>query len=109
MDKTVNLFNSFYETSMSVSAGDYDVVFAFFNDYTPNVTVARSFTENLFRISSITKINVMELLDNFRGGDSMKVSLTMAYYLNSLGNKTVMYGISNTMPANQLVQRNVVL
>ena len=109
MDNTVKVFDEFYNVRMSISASEYEIVYSFFREYTANATVARSFSETLFRISNITGVSAIELLENFKGADSMKITLTMAYYLNSLGNKTVMYGISNMLPPNQLVQRNVVL
>jgi hypothetical protein len=109
MDKTVRVFDEFYDIDMSVSANEYEVVASFFREYCSNVKTASSFTETLFRVSALSGVPIMELLDSFRGEDSMKITLTMAYYLNSLGNKTVMYGISNMLPPNQLAQRNVVL
>lgn len=108
LDYTVRVFDQFYNTDLSVNGNDYEIVYSFFKGFSSDITVAKSFTETLFRISNITKINVLELLDSFESSDSMKVSLTMAYYLNSLGNKTVMYGVSNTISPNQVIQRNIV-
>mgnify|MGYP003654065885 CR=1 FL=1 len=108
LDYTVRVFDQFYNTDLSVNGNDYEIVYSFFKGFSSDTTVAKSFTETLFRISNITKINVLELLDSFESSDSMKVSLTMAYYLNSLGNKTVMYGVSNTISPNQVIQRNIV-
>ena len=109
MDNTVRVFDEFYDVDLSVSANDYEVVYAFFRENTSNVSAARNYAETLFRVSAVTGVNVMELLDSFRGADSMKITLTMAYYLNSIGNKNVMYGASNLLPPNAIAQRNVIL
>lgn len=107
-DQTIQIFNDFYNVKLSVSGNEYEIVYSFFNGYTTNTTVAKSYTETLFRISNETGIDVLTLLESFQAGDSMKITLTMAYYLNSLSDKTVLYGISNIIPANQVVQRNII-
>lgn len=108
MDQTVRIFNEFYNLRLVVSANEYEIVLSFFNDYTTSDSIARNFTETLFRIANQTGIDVLELLDSFQATDSMKITLTMAYYLNSFSDKTVMYGVNNLVVANQPVERNIV-
>lgn len=107
-DQTVRIFNEFYNLKLRVSANEYEIVRSFFRGYTDSIDVANSFTETLFRISNETDIDVLTLLDTFQAEDSMKVSLTMAYYLNSFSDKTVLYGISNLLSPSVQVQRNIV-
>ena len=107
-DQTVRIFNEFYNLELRVSANEYEIVQSFFRGYTDSVDVANNFTETLFRISNETGIEVLTLLDTFQSEDSMKVSLTMAYYLNSFSDKTVLYGVSNLLMPNARVQRNIV-
>jgi hypothetical protein len=107
-DYTVQIFDQFYNLNLVVDASEYEVVLSFFNGYTDDAKVAKSFTENLFRISNMTQIPVLELLQSFQGSDSMKVSLTMAYYLNSVSNKTTMFGVTNVSSPNNVVSRNIV-
>jgi hypothetical protein len=107
-DSTIRIFNEFYNVKLSVSANEYEIVNSFFRSYTSDEKVAVSYTEILFRISNETDIDVLTLLDSFQTTDSMKVTLTMAYYLNSLSDKTVLYGINNIILPNQVVQRNII-
>jgi hypothetical protein len=108
MDQTVRIFNKFYDLDLIVNSNEYDIVYSFFVGYTNSKDIAGNFTETLFRISNETGIDVLTLLDSFQAEDSMKVTLTMAYYLNSFSDKTVMFGINNIIPAAQPVERNIV-
>lgn len=107
-DSTIRIFNEFYNVKLTVSANEYEIVNSFFRNYTTNDKVATSYTETLFRISNETDIDVLTLLDSFQATDSMKITLTMAYYLNSLSDKKVLYGINNIISSNQIVQRNII-
>lgn len=109
-DITVRVFNEFYNLDLVVNAVEYDTVYAYFSNYTSTPDVARVLTETLFRISNITEQNVLELLQTFQQNpDSMNISLTMAYYLNTISpNKTVLYGVNNLLAPNEQVQRNIV-
>lgn len=109
-DLTVKIFNNFYDLDLVINASEYEVVLSYFKGTTNDESTAKSFTETLFRVSNITQISVLELLQTFQTNEpnKMKVMLTMAYYLNSISNKTVMYGASNTVTPNQIVARNIV-
>jgi len=107
-DTTVRIFDAFYDLDLQVGADQYEVVWSFFKAYTSNDVVAKSYTQTLFRVASETNINVLDLLQSFEGSDSMKITLTMAYYLNSVSNKTVMFGVNNLIIPNNAVQRNIV-
>lgn len=91
-----------------MSANEYDIVQSFFKNYTDSIDVANNFTETLFRISNETGIDVLTLLDTFQAEDTMKVTLTMAYYLNTFSDKTVLFGISNILTPNRSAQRNII-
>jgi len=107
-DQSVRIFNEFYNLKLVVSANEYEIVQSFFRGYTDSLAVADNFTETLFRISNQTGIEVLTLLDTFQAEDSMKVALTMAYYLNSFSDKTVLYGVSNPLTPNIQTQRNII-
>lgn len=109
LDRTVKVFNNFYNIDMTVSANEYDIVYSYFSEKTNSLTTAKTFTETLFRISAETKVNVLELLSEFQGLDKMKIALTLAYYLNTLSEtKTVLYGVNNILAPNEKVQRNII-
>jgi len=107
-DQTVRVFDEFYNLDITVNADTYIVVESFFSQYTNSPVVARSFAQNLFRIAQVTNQDVLTLLKDFEGLDSMNINLTMAYYLNSLGDRTFMYGISVIPTPVLSVARNVV-
>ena len=107
-DSTVKIFNQFYQLDLTVNSNEYDIVNSFFIEYTKNQATAKNFTETLFRISNFTQIPALKLLDEFRGIESMNIGVTMAYYLNSLSNRTVLFGVNNLIPPNQIAQRNIV-
>lgn len=109
VDYTVKIFNPFYNLNLVVNANEYEVVYSFFAGKFSSAAAAKSFTENLFMVANDTQISVMELLQSFEGQDSVKINLTMAYYLNSLGSKNVLYGVENVAAPNDLVLRNVIL
>ena len=108
LDATVRIFDQFYNLDLVVNADQYEIVRSFFTQYTSNEAVARSFSQTLFRIANETQINVLDLLQSFEGGDNMKITLTMAYYLNSISNKTVMFGVNTLVRPVESAQRNVV-
>jgi hypothetical protein len=107
-DLTVRIFDQFYDLDLVVNANQYEVVYSFFRNFTSNVATAKSFAQTLFRIANETQVNVLDLLQTFEGNDRLKVTLTMSYYLNSISNQTVLFGVNNVIVPNNLVQRNIV-
>ena len=109
-DRTARIYDQFYDTTVSVNANDFDVVFSYFISVSQNATIAGNFTSNLFRISQQSGINVLELLQQLKstGGDKLKMNQVMAYYLNSFKNNTALYGASVVPRPNQLAAINVV-
>ena len=108
MASTTEVFDEFYNLNLVIGSDQYDVVYSYFQENTDSAAAAKSFTQTLFLIANETQINVLDLLQTFKGGDKMKVSLTMAYYLNSTTNKTVLFGINQVPMPNNLIQRNII-
>lgn len=110
-DRTIEIYDSFYSIGLQVDAAQFDVVYSFFYDTSKNATTAGNFTVILFRIAQETGLNVLLLLDELRGvtTDKLKLTKTIAYYLNSLKSKTALYGIAKIPLPNLPVARNVVL
>jgi len=107
-DKTLTTFSTYNNTQLTVNAATYEVVLSFFKGLTTSDKTARAYSENLFKIAQATGIDVMTLLDTFEADDKLKVTLTMAYYLNSFSDKTVLYGASDIVAPNNTVARNIV-
>lgn len=109
VDKSLLVLNSFYDIDIKINANEYEIVYSFFQQRMNSDEIAKVFAENLFRISTISKKNTLDLLSTFEAQDKIKIVLTMAYYLNTLNsNKTVLYGVSNIVTPNEKVFRNVV-
>lgn len=108
LDYTVRVFDQFYNLDLVVNAEEYEIVLSFFRKYSSTEQIARSFTDAIFRVSNVTQISVMDLLDSFDAQDKVQVQLTMAYYLNSISDNTLLYGINQIRTPNQAVSRNIV-
>lgn len=107
-DYTVRIFDNFYNLDLVVNASEYEIVYSYFESYTSTPAVAKTFTQTLFKISNVTQVPVLELLKTFQTGSNPDLSRIMTYYLNSLSNKFVLYGINDVMAPNNLVARNII-
>ena len=108
LDKTVRVFDSFYNYEDSISADIYDIVNSYFKSVCATTNIANNFTTMLFRIVSITGQDAMTLFANIQGNTKLETTALMAYYLNSLKSKTTLYGVSVVPAPNETVQRNIV-
>jgi hypothetical protein len=109
LDNTVRVFDSFYNFEISIDANTYEIVRSYFYSVSDNADIADNFTAMLFRISSITDEEPLNLLGYLQGTSKLETTALMAYYLNSLKSKTTLYGVSATPTPNENVQRNVVV
>lgn len=108
-DRTILIFDNFYNTKLTINASEYDVVFSFFKSTSNNDTIAGNFTANLFRISQEADIPVLELLDQLRGlPNKLEMNKVICYFLNSFKSNTSLYGVGVVPRPNQLAARNVV-
>lgn len=108
VDQTVRVFDSFYKYDANVPADQYDIVLSYFKKEMNDTKVAENFTVSLFQVASDTGINVLTLLDSFRGFDGLNVSLNMAYYLNQIRSKATLLGVNNTVVPNFYAARLVI-
>lgn len=111
LDKTVTIFDSYYNFDMNVDANQYEIVRSYFKDVSKSDTVANNFSTMIFRIASITGENALDLLSYIQGQSKTKLEATaiMTYYLNSIKSKSALYGISTIPHPNDNVQRNVLI
>jgi hypothetical protein len=105
---TVNIVEKTYGNTISVPADRYELVLSFFSQYLTSETTAKAFAENLFLISQVSGIDVLELLDSFVDGDAISMTATMAFFMNSFSDKTIMYGVGAIIQPNHKVARNIV-
>lgn len=109
LDNTVRVFDQFYNFDLVVDANQYEIIYSYFYEVSASKSIAKNFTTMLFRIASITKENPMNLLGYITGSNKIETTGLMAYYLNSIKSKTVLYGISVEPTPNQTVQRNIIV
>lgn len=108
-DNTIKTFDQTYNDTLTINGSEYDIVYSYFRSISETTTIANNFTLYLFRISVVTGISVIELLENFKGKPNLEVNGIMAYYLNSMKSNTILYGIKQVPTPNQTVQRNIVI
>lgn len=111
LDRTVKIFDAFYNSDLNIPADQYDIVFSFFKGVCANKIIAENYTVILFFIAKNADISAMFLLENIKGTTKNKLEINkiMAYYLNSFKSKTSLYGVGQIPRPNQPVARNVVL
>lgn len=111
LDRTVKIFDAFYNTNLTIPADQYDIVFSFFQSVCSTKAIAENYTVILFFIAQDAGVNAMSLLENIKGNTRNKIEINkvMAYYLNSFKSKTSLYGVGQIPRPSQPVARNVVL
>jgi hypothetical protein len=109
LDDTVRIFDDFYTFNLVVNGSEYDLVYSYFKSINDNTTIAQNFSVYLFRISQVTKVPVLDLLQNLRGLNKLDINKVMTYYLNSFKSKCSLYGVAQIPLANQAVARNIVV
>ena len=118
-DRTVQIFDNFYNVELNVPADKWDVVYSMFlgaaategRQSESAKKTAAQFATVLFRIAQESGTDIMVFVDYMRGRTTTKlqVNAEMAFYLNLLRTKTALYGVSTTPAPNQSVQRNVIV
>jgi hypothetical protein len=110
LDRTVRIFDAFYQTDLRINASEYDIVNGYFTSVCATKNIADNFTTVLFRISTQTGVPVLQLLDELKGQpNSLSMNKQICYWLNSLKSKTSLYGVSVIPQPVVPVARNVVL
>ena len=110
LDRTVRIYDAFYQTNLQVNASEYDLVHGYFTRVCDTANIADNFTTVLFRISTQTGVNVQILLNELQGTNgSLAMNKQICYWLNSLKSKTSLYGVSVIPQPVIPVARNVVL
>ena len=110
IDRTIKIFDDFYNVNLSVPTNQYDVVHSYFISVCADKKIADNFTAFLFRIAQEADIDALELLQEIKGvNNTVELNQTMAYYMNSFKSKVSLYGVAVIPRPIQPVARNVVL
>lgn len=110
IDRTIKIFDDFYNINLTVPTNQYDVVRSYFIGVCADKKTAENFTAFLFRIAQEAGIDALELLQEIKGiNNTVELNQTMAYYMNSFKSKVSLYGVAVIPKPVQPVARNVVL
>jgi pyruvate/2-oxoacid:ferredoxin oxidoreductase alpha subunit len=107
IDQTVQIFDRFYEYSVSVPSQEYDAVYSYMRSVFGTADAAGNFTVTLFRISEQSSIPVMTLLSQLEGLNQPELTLTLAYYLNGTRSASTLLGLNQPVTPNYYVAHNI--
>jgi hypothetical protein len=106
-DLTVRIFDGFYSYEQFVSAEEYDVVYSYLKSVFTTDAAAGNFAVALFRIADETRTPVLTILQTLEGQDSLTLTQTLCYYLNSMRSGSTLLGFGATVTPNYYTARNV--
>ena len=107
IDQTVQIFDQFYNYSANVPAMEYDIVLSYFRSVFTTTLAAENFTTSLFRVAEESETPVLTLLQSMEGQNSVQLTISMAYYLNSLRSPATLLGVLTPTTPNFYTARNV--
>lgn len=107
IDQTVQLFDRFYEYSVTVPVAEYDAVYSYLKSVFGTSEAAGNFAVTIFRISEQSGIPVMTFLSQLEGLGQPELTLTLAYYLNGLRSSSTLLGLNQPVTPNYYVARNI--
>ena len=108
IDQTVRVFDEFYGFNVSIPVAQYDAVFSYMRSVFNTNQAAANFTTTLFRVSSESGINVMDLLQEIQKYGQPELNSVLAYYLNGLQSSATLLGVQSRVLPNKYVARNVI-
>jgi len=93
--------------SANVDANQYDRVFSFFKKRFGADTPAASFTAELFRVVTVHQLSIDAVLAEFEKSSDSQISAVLAYYLNTVRDKSTYLGVSTRLVPPVGVARNI--
>lgn len=107
IDQTVQIFDRFYDYTANVPAQEYDIVLSYFRSVFTTELAAENFTTALFRVAQESETPVLTLLQSMEGQNSVELTISMAYYLNSIRSPATLLGVLTPTTPNFYTARNV--
>ena len=107
IDQTVRIFDQFYNYSANVPAMEYDIVLSYFRSVFTTTLAAENFTTSLFRVAEESDTPALTLLQSMEGQNSVELTISMAYYLNSIRSPATLLGVLTPTTPNFYTARNV--
>jgi hypothetical protein len=106
-DLTVDIFDRFYSYRQAVNAVEYDAILSYFKSVFGNTASAENFTVTVFRIAFLSKVSAMSILQQFQGKSAPEITVSLAYYLNSIRSPSTLMGVNIPSQPNYYVARNI--
>lgn len=107
VDLSVRVFDNFYGESISVPDNEYDAVNSYFRKVFTTGASAENFTAQIFRISQLSGVPALTLLDQIKDQDEIQLTATIAYLLNGIRSPSTLLGINAVTTPNVWAARNV--
>jgi hypothetical protein len=107
IDQTVQIFDRFYDYSANVPSMEYDIVLSYFRSVFTTTLAAENFTTALFRVAEESDTSALTLLQSMEGQNSVELTISMAYYLNSIRSPATLLGVLQPTTPNFYTARNV--
>jgi hypothetical protein len=107
IDQTVQIFDQFYNYSANVPAMEYDIVLSYFRSVFTTTLAAENFTTALFRVAEESDTPALTLLQSMEGQNSVQLTISLAYYLNSIRSPATLLGVLQPTVPNFYTARNV--
>ncbi len=107
IDQTVQIFDQFYNYSANIPAMEYDIVLSYFRSVFTTTLAAENFTTALFRVAEESDTSALTLLQSMEGQNSVQLTISMAYYLNSVRSPSTLLGVLTPTTPNFYTARNV--
>ena len=92
---------------VNVDSNQYDRVLSFFKKRFEGDAPAETFTAELFRVADVNQLSIDTLLKEFEKSSDTQISALLAYYLNSVRNKSTYLGVSTRLVPPVGVARNI--
>lgn len=111
VDRTIKIFDQFYNNNLVINANEYSLVLSYFKNVCATNDIAENYTSIFFRIAQEVGINPVELLELVKTNaqDKLSLSKVFCYYLNTFKSKSSLYGLAILPKPVLPVARNVVL
>lgn len=106
IDKTVRIFDLFYKFDIVVPVEEYDIIYSYFLSVFTTVEAAGNFTVVLFRVSQESGTPVMSLFQEIQGQGLPELTVTLAYYINSIRSPLTLLGVNIPTIPNFYAGRN---
>lgn len=107
LDRTVRVFDEFYNFAIEVDANTYDMVYSYFASVFDDTLAAKNFTVTFFQVAQNTGTSIQDLLQEIQGQSALQLTSTLCYYLNNLRSNSTLLGVSAKVVPNAYAARNV--